>query len=161
MTFQVLIPALCKNQAHYTHIINLYHHPHLHQNLELDSKSTQAPNSLFGASLKLFACNPLSTSSPSLVRSGFPMGVTAPVKNRGCHSADLALRSAAFARCFSSISCLSVVARLYCLLRMASVTFSQNLRDSLGSCSSIGGTTLGTGKSGLRSMRRCFSCSNH
>jgi hypothetical protein len=116
-----------------------------------------APSSLFGSSLNWFICRPFRTSSPSFVRSGFPTGVVAPVKNLGCHSTFLALRSAAFSRCRSSSSCLSCVARLYCLLRIASVTPDQNLRDSLGSWSSTGGTNLATGNSGLRSMRRIFS----
>jgi hypothetical protein len=117
-----------------------------------------APYSLFGSSWYCSECKPLSAASPSWVRSGRPTGVTAPVKNLGCHSLSEAFLSAAFCLCFSSISVFRFVARVYCLPTIALVTPSQNFKDSLGSCSSRGGTTLGMASNGLRSMIRILSC---
>lgn len=120
-------------------------------------RDQNAPFSLLGSSWYCSECNPWSAASPSAVRSGRPTGVTAPVKNLGFHSLLAAFLSAAFCLCFSSISVLRFVASEYCLPTIACVTPSQNLSDSLGNCSSSGGTTLGTGSSGLRSMIRFFS----
>lgn len=104
-----------------------------------------APASSFAVSLKSSICIPLSTVQPSAVRSGLPSGAVVLVKNRGFHSTPLVSLSFAFCRCLSSISCLTCVAREYCLLLMAAVTSYQKRRDSFGSWRSSGGTSLGIG----------------
>ena len=94
---------------------------------------------------------------PSSVRLGFPLAVTASVKNRGFHSSSFSALRVALSRCRSSISCLSLVASVYCLLFIALVTPAQKRWDSFGSCWSIGGMILATGKRGLRSSKTAES----
>lgn len=90
---------------------------------------------------------------PFSVKSGFPMGVRVSVKKRGLNSSWLVSRLLAASRCRSSSSCFNLVAWPNCLPRMASVTSDQKRRDSFGNCSSGGGTVLGTGIRGTRSIR--------
>ena len=71
------------------------------------------------------ACNPWSAFFPSSVKSGFPLAVTASVKNLGFHSSSFSCLCVALSRCRSSISCLSLVASAYCLLLIALVTPAQ------------------------------------
>lgn len=121
------------------------------------SHQGHAPVSLFGSSRQSCSWSFFTAAQPSSVSSGLPFGVTDPVKKRGCHSTLRAFLSAAFCRCRSSISCFALCAAFHCLSRIAFVTGAQNLRDSLESCSSSGGTTLGTGLSGFRSTRSVLS----
>lgn len=97
------------------------------------------------------SCNFFNASFPSSVSSGFPSGVVDPVKNLGCHAVPASSRDLAFCLCRSSISCFKVVARENCRDVMASVTPDQKRRDSLGSCSFVGGRDLGATESGERS----------
>ena len=99
------------------------------------------------------ACNPSRAFFPSSVRSGFPLAVTAFVKNLGFHSSFFSFLWVALSRCRSSISCLSLVASVYCLLFIALVTLAEKRWDSFGSCWSIGGMILAVGNRGLRSNR--------
>jgi hypothetical protein len=113
----------------------------------------QAPNTSLSFNSHLSSCSPFNASFPSSLSSGRPSGVTAPTKNRGCHSAPLSSLSFALALCRSSSSCFKVVARENWRAVMASVTPDQKRKLSLGSCCSVGGRILGATERGARSIR--------
>ena len=118
-----------------------------------------APVTSLSFNSKFPSCSPFKTPLPSSVSSGFPSGVVAAEKNRGCQSTPSSSLCFAFCLCLSSSSCLRVVARAYWREVIASVTPDQNFRDSLGSWSSFGGRSLGATERGLRSIRRvCVLC---
>jgi len=113
-----------------------------------------APGSSRMASSHLPCCRSFSSSLPSSVNSGFPRGVVLPLKNHGFHSTPFSCLIFAFSRCFSSISCLTVVALWNCLERMADVRPDQKRRDSISNCWESGGMILGCTERGTRSIRR-------
>ena len=100
---------------------------------------------------------PSRTCLPSSFKSGFPLASVAEVKKRGWNSTFNSFLLVALSRCTCSRSCLILVASPKRFSRIADVTSFQNVRDSFGSCSSGGGTILGTGIRGAKSIRSCLS----